>query len=285
MQQLLRPQNETQEFVQQVQYCDPNQVVFEKRPDGHYLNIRGQIRDTSGLQASIVEAGNQILKPVELKIVNGELTCIDGHRRTIVARKLDIPLPYILVNLVGELDTLDHMLISNVRQNFPYLILDKEGLIIGGLAYAIHQKLQQGKTTIQIARMMGYKTDRTVKLLVDLFKADTHVRKAVAKGNMSLKAFETIRHVPHSKQTAVLAEIESRVDEGAEVKFTKDNLRRAAKKQKSQSQPNLVMSDEQTVIQKLNNVKNQLQTLLMVHTPLGPMEKEILYQIKELTNV
>ena len=177
------------------------------------------------------------------------------------------------------------MLISNVREDFPYLILDKEGNIIGGLAFAINLKLQQGRTTIQIARLMGYKTDRTIRLLVDLYKADVKVRKAVVSGKMTLKSFETIRRLSASEQTAVIEEVESNIDEGEEAKFTKANLRRAANNRTSELQPILVVSDEPSVIQQLNALKNQLQTILLAHGPFGSIEKEILKQIQEIAHV
>lgn len=268
-----------------VHYCDPKRVRFEKRADGQFQNIRGRIKDVSGLQASVVEAGNRILQPVQLKMVDGALVCVEGHRRTIVARNLGIPLPYLLVEVDGQLDTLDWMLVSNVRKNFPPLILDKEGGIIGGLAYAVSQKVQQGKSPLQIGRLMGYKTDKSVRLLIDLYQADVAVRKAVAAGRMSLQAFATIRNTAPAQQTAVMEAIEAEAEDKDSIKFTKDNLRKAAKEKHAQEQPFLLLSDEPTVVEKLNQLKHQLLILLSAQNGLGPREKAILVEIKEIANV
>lgn len=273
------------EPIEQVLFCDPHQVVFEKREDGRFLNVRGKVKDTSCLQSSIVEANNRILNPVQLKLVDGQLICVDGHRRTIAARKLDIPLPYLLININDGLDSIDHMLVSNVRQNFPPLVLDSDGTIVGGLAHAVAQKVAQGKTPLQIARLMGYKTDRTVKRLIALFKADAKVLRAVASGRMSLKAFDAIRTLTAEKQTAVLETIEETVAPDEEMTYTKDSLRRASKKQSTNTQHTLTVPDEPSVVQQLNQLKHQLQTLLLTQPVLGPREQEILNEIKEIVHV
>lgn len=269
----------------QILFCNANTVKFEKRDDGLPLNIRGKIRNTTDLETSVKAAGNKILHAVHLRIGEaGHLICVEGHRRTVVARKLKIPLPYILVETDESLDIVAHMLASNVRKAFPNLVIDQNGEIIGGLAYAVCQKLQQGKTPMQVAQLMGYKTDKTVKRLLALYQADFQVKKAVATGRMSLSAFDAIRFESTSQQTAVLEAIEDNNDDD-EVTFTKEKLRRASTKLKLENQKTLVTIDEPTTVEQLNTIKNKLAGLLKTEARFGPREKLILEKIKGMIDV
>lgn len=177
-------------------YCDPDDIMLEKREDGHLLNPRHRTGDTTDLTLSAQAANGRILMPLLLyRNEAGQLVAGDGQRRIAAARKLGVQVPYIEVEAhptngavsASGLDSLDIMLVSNVRKEFPPLVLDKAGNIVGGLAYAVRTKVQQGKSTIAIARLMGLKTDRSVKLLLSLFEAPLNVRQAIAAGRMSLQ--------------------------------------------------------------------------------------------------
>ena len=129
-----------------IQYCDPDEIMLEKRADGHLLNPRHRTGDTSDLTLSAQETNGRILMPLLLyRNEAGQLVAGDGQRRIAAARKLKIQVPYIEIEAQptngavaeGGLDSLDVMLASNVRKEFPPLVLDKAGNIVGGLAYAV----------------------------------------------------------------------------------------------------------------------------------------------------
>lgn len=275
-----------------IQYCDPDDIMLEKREDGHLLNPRHRTGDTTDLTLSAQAANGRIILPLLLyRNEAGQLVAGDGQRRIAAARKLGLQVPYIEIEAQptngavseGGLDSLDIMLVSNVRKEFPPLVLDKEGNIVGGLAYAVRTKAQQGKSTMAIARLMGMKTDRNVKLLLSLFEASLNVRQAIAAGRMSLHAYEGIRHTAQAEQAEVVAAIEAKADDNQEIQITRDKVRRDARKVQATKQPTLVTNDEPTIVQQLNEIKAKLEAILAT-SPLGLREQYVVDQIKELVS-
>lgn len=275
-----------------IQYCDPDDIMLEKREDGHLLNPRHRTGDTTDLTLSAQAANGRIILPLLLyRNEAGQLVAGDGQRRIAAARKLGLQVPYIEIEAQptngavseGGLDSLDIMLVSNVRKEFPPLVLDKEGNIVGGLAYAVRTKAQQGKSTMAIARLMGMKTDRNVKLLLSLFEASLNVRQAIAAGRMSLHAYEGIRHTAQAEQAEVVAAIEAKADDNQEIQITRDKVRREARKVQATKQPTLVTNDEPTIVQQLNEIKAKLEAILAT-SPLGLREQYVVDQIKELVS-
>lgn len=273
-----------------IEYCDPDDIILEKREDGHLLNPRHRTGNSTDLTLSAQEANGRIIMPLLLyRNGEGQLVAGDGQRRIAAARKLGIQLPYIEIEAQptngavseGGLDSLDIMLVSNVRKEFPPLVLDKAGNIIGGLAYAVRTKAQQGKSTMAIARLMGMKTDRTVKLLLSIFEAPLNVRQAIAAGRMSLHAYEGIQHAPQADQVQVLDAIEAKATEGEAVQITRDKVRREARKVQATKQPALITNDEPTIVQQLNEIKARLERLLAGGS-LGLRERYVVDQIKEI---
>lgn len=273
-----------------IQYCDPDDIMLEKREDGHLLNPRHRTGDTTDLTLSAQEANGRIIMPLLLyRNEAGQLVAGDGQRRIAAARKLGLQVPYIEIEAQptngavseGGLDSLDIMLVSNVRKEFPSLVLDKAGNIVGGLAYAVQTKARQGKSTMAIARLMGMKTDRNVKLLLSLFEAPGNVRQAIAAGRMSLHAYEGIRHAAQADQAEVVAAIEAKADDNEEIQITRDKVRREARKVQATKQPTLVTNDEPTIVQQLNEIKARLEAILTTG-PLGLREQYVVDQIKEI---
>lgn len=279
-----------EETMSTIQYCDPDDILLEKREDGHLLNPRHRTGDTTDLTLSAQAANGRILMPLLLyRNEAGQLVAGDGQRRIAAARKLGVQVPYIEVEAqptngaasAGGLDSLDIMLVSNVRKEFPPLVLDKAGNIVGGLAYAVRTKVGQGKSTMAIARLMGLKTDRHVKLLLSLFEAPLNVRQAIAAGRMSLHAYEGIQHASQAEQAEVVAVIEDKVAEGADIQITRDKVRRAARNVQATRQPTLVTNDEPTIVQQLHEIKGRLEVIL-ASGPLGLREQYVVAQIKEI---
>lgn len=275
-----------------IQYCDPDDIMLEKREDGHLLNPRHRTGDTTDLTLSAQAANGRIIMPLLLyRNEAGQLVAGDGQRRIAAARKLGLQVPYIEIEAQptngavseGGLDSLDIMLVSNVRKEFPPLVLDKEGNIVGGLAYAVRTKVQQGKSTMAIACLMGMKTDRNVKLLLSLFEAPLNVRQAIAAGRMSLHAYEGIRHAAQVDQAEVVAAIEAKADDNQEIQITRDKVRRESRKVQATKQPTLVTNDEPTIVQQLNEIKAKLEAILAAG-PLGLREQYVVDQIKELVS-
>ncbi|GIK54582.1 MAG: hypothetical protein HND44_00900 [Chloroflexi bacterium] len=273
-----------------IQYCHPDDIMLEKREDGHLLNPRHRTGDTTDLTLSAQAANGRLIVPLLLyRNEAGQLVAGDGQRRIAAARKLGIQVPYIEIEAQptngavseGGLDSLDIMLVSNVRQEFPPLVLDREGHIVGGLAYAVRTKTRQGKSTMAIARLMGMKTDRSVKLLLSLFEAPLNVRQAIAAGRMSLHAYEGIRHAAQAEQAEVVAVIEAKAEADEEIQITRDKVRRAARNVQASRQPTLVTNDEPTIVQQLNEIKARLEAILTAG-PLGLREQYVVEQIKEM---
>lgn len=273
-----------------IQYCDPDDIILEKREDGHLLNPRHRTGDTTDLTLSAQAANGRIIVPLLLyRNEAGQLVAGDGQRRITAARKLGIQVPYIEIEAQptngaaseGGLDSLDIMLVSNVRKELPPLVLDKKGNIVGGLAYAVRTKVQQGKSTMSIARLMGMKTDRSVKLLLSLFEAPPNVRQAIAAGRMSLHAYESIHHAPQTDQAEVVAAIEAKAEADEDIQITRDKVRREARKVQATKQPTLVTNDEPTIVQQLHEIKGKLEAILATG-PLGLREQYVVDQIKEI---
>lgn len=273
-----------------IQYCHPDDIILEKRADGRLLNPRGRTGDTTDITLSVQETNRQILVPVLLyRNEAGQLVAGDGQRRIAAARKLGIQVPYIEVEAratngagpEGKPDSLDIMLASNVRKEFPPLILDREGHIVGGLAHAVQMKVQQGKSTMAIARQMGLKSDRTVKLLLSLFKAPVNVRRAMADGRLSLHAYEGLQHASRADQEEVVASIAAKAGSDETSQITRDQVRRETRKLQATRQPGLVVGDEVTLVQQLHEIKAQLEKILAAG-PLGLREQYVVEQIKEI---
>ena len=60
-----------------IQYCDPDDIMLEKREDGHLLNPRHRTGDSTDLTLSAQEANGRIIMPL-LLYRNGEGQLVAG---------------------------------------------------------------------------------------------------------------------------------------------------------------------------------------------------------------
>lgn len=186
---------------------DPALIHTERGRDGNLLNPRGAVVDTTDLQDSISEIG-RILKPLLLRQDrDGKLWLIDGQRRLTAARALGLSeVPYLIVD-ANQNEVLDLMLVSNVHEGFPPIVLDGKDRVTGGVAKAVASVLADGTRTMQsLARIMGVRPD-VVSAYLRLVDAPAPVRRAVAEGRLSVTAFARMKHAPVEVQLDVIESV------------------------------------------------------------------------------
>lgn len=171
---------------------------------GRKVNPRGPIRDTADLQDSIREHG-QIFQPLLVRRDQaGRLFLIDGERRLTAAKIMGLPLvPYAIIEAEG-VNIVDLMLATNLHEQFPEIVIDKAGAVVGGVAFAVAQRLTApGMTIERLARVMGKRPD-LVSAYRQLTVAPVEVREAVARGRLSMSAFARMKHAPAHVQAEIV---------------------------------------------------------------------------------
>lgn len=224
------------------------------------LNPRGAIHDTTDLQDSIRKVG-RILIPLLVRLDDqGRMWLIDGARRLTAARAMRLDsVPYLIVD-AAESEVLDLMLVSNVRREFPPVVLDKSGEVVGGLVKAIVTRLGRGDITMQeLARVMGLRPD-AVSAYVQLAHAPVSVRRAVADGRLSMTAFARMKHAPADVQAATVAD-------GDETPVTVERVRRILR-QAASDETAVVEPDMTDVL--LEQVGALVRALRQLRGPIDP---------------
>ncbi len=220
------------------------QIQFARNGDQTLVNPRGRIVNTTDLQASFTQVGQQ--EPIRVVEVDGKYLVIDGHRRVAAARALKWEL------IKAEVEKSDHdllvkMLASNVRKNFTPLQLGK----------AIRRMVVEKQWPVEkVARLCGLKVGKA-QLYNDLLDAPEAVQKRVDKGEMSLSAWQTLRDkpTPVQEQAAKL--------EKPTVRAVRKAVREAAGEQKSQGVLTGMLeklNPEKSLVSELNGVKRRLQS-------------------------
>lgn len=264
-----------------VRFAHPDEFVVTMGENGQPLNPRGVVRDTSDLQESIREGG--IVEPILVyRAPDGRLFIRNGHRRVTAAKAVGLTaVPYVEVSgeTDGALDALDIMLASNVHQSFPAIVLDKSGVVIGGVAYAVSAKLNeqragQRRTRESLARLMGVRPD-LVSAYERLVVAPVKVRQAVAKGRLSISAFARMKHAPADVQEGIVGDDP---DEDVTVADVRDGLRQA--KRTRQPEMNGAIPEEMTVVEQLNEMIGRLRTIL--NQPLSVREVILVKTIQQI---
>ena len=163
-------------------------IAFFKKGSGAVLNPRGEVTDTTDLQASMRIGGQRTAIKVHA-LPDGTYGVVHGHRRTVAARALDWE--FIDADIVDPgLDVLADMLACNVHEDVKPSRLGK----------ALQELAVERKYTLERAAMVaGLKVDKA-QLLIDLTIAPESVQRRVDSGEMSLSAWKALRDKPVAVQ-------------------------------------------------------------------------------------
>lgn len=239
---------ENQKQDLQIKMVDPKEIYLIYGDDGYPINPRGPVTDTTDLQQSISAAGRiiQPLTVIEMPLPGGDdesepelaLHVVNGHRRLTAARALKLSkVPVRIIELRPGEDVVDLMFATDVTKKFPPVVLDGDGVIIGGIAKAVARKIDGGtKTLKEIGDIMGLRADE-VSAYQRLFYAPVEVRQAVAKGRLSISAFARMKHASSELQR----EIVNSAEDADTVSV--DRVRRHLKKHKSKNRQSLLGED------------------------------------------
>ena len=174
---------------------------------GLFHNIRGAVGVTVDLQQSLPKDGQikriQVIPHPEW---DGKFLVIDGHRRTVAARKAGVESMKVEVLDISLEEVTKFMLLSAMREEIPDVALDSKGNVVGGYCYAVHDLIDnQGMKRMEVARLTGIKPD-TISALNDLYSEPVaEIRRAVAQGRMGITAYWRIRRLPDEDKREILA--------------------------------------------------------------------------------
>lgn len=172
-----------------------SKIDFEKYADGTAMNPRGEVTDTTDLQASFRQAGGETAgqrDPIIGFWRNDRFVVEDGHRRVTAARVLGWKKIKAEPETApeNEMDLLMRMLVAQVRQNPK----------ASSLALSYRKLIVDHRTSIErVAALVGSSVEK-VQLHIDLLLAPASVIKRVDSGDMSWSAFKALRDAPKSVQ-------------------------------------------------------------------------------------
>ena len=259
-----------------IEYVSPTEILIEVDEVGRPVNPRGRVRDTTDLQASIQEAGGIVEPLLVRRGEDGRLWLVNGHRRLVAASRLGLTaVPVVAVEVRSGMSSRTMMLASDVRQAFPALVLDKTGTVIGGVAAAVREELEEtGRTRESLARVMGIRPD-VVSAYEQLVRAPVEVRRAVADGRLSINGFARMKHSPAEVQSEIVAAAEG---EAVTVRAVREGLKQASMVQRTEEG---VMYQEEDAVAVLNGVKARLMGVL-AEGELGMRERFLLTEIGDI---
>ena len=87
------------------------------------------------------------------------------------------------------------MLTADMREKQPHVVVDADGEVVGGLCWAFHYELEQGKRQIDIAAARGVTAD-VIGAYNALFSDLPEMKKAVASGRLAITVYSLIKHSP-----------------------------------------------------------------------------------------
>ncbi|KKM01695.1 hypothetical protein LCGC14_1791860 [marine sediment metagenome] len=156
-------------------------------------NIRGPlVGDTIELQASIKIRG--VEEPLWVRPGHEKFYyLIDGHRRLAAARIVGLKEIPVLVKDIGPAQGVELMLTADMREKQPHIVLGESGRVVGGLCWAFHYELGQGKRQIDIAAARGVTAD-VVGAYNSLYDDLTEVKQAVANGRLAITVYSLFKH-------------------------------------------------------------------------------------------
>jgi hypothetical protein len=184
---------------------DVNDLLIDQE---HKLfhNVRGRIGVTTDLQQSLPKDGQ--IKRIQVMPhpkMEGKYIVLDGHRRTVAARKAGLETMKVEIVDIGLEQVTKFMLLSAMREEIPDIALDSDGNVVGGYCYAVNDLVSQGMKRFEIARLTGLKPD-TISALKDLYSEPVvGVRQAVAQGRIGITAYWRIRRLPDSDKEEILS--------------------------------------------------------------------------------
>lgn len=196
---------------------------------GHALNPRGERFTSTDLQASIRETG--VVEPLLCWRQGDQLWLLNGHRRLKAAEAVGLThVPVVVVDRVSsQAEALIHMLATDVHDDFPTLVLDADGSVIGGKALAVARLLQTPDETTgelptreAVGQLIGTNYN-VVTALERMLTAPVEVRRKIASGDLSVSAFSRMKYAPEDVQREIVDSAEDAVS----VTHVREKLREA----------------------------------------------------------
>jgi hypothetical protein len=270
----------------EVRVVDPNSIEFDRYADGSLINPRGPVRNTTDLEVSIAQTDNKFIDMPLCYEVDGRIICLDGHRRITLARIQGWK--GIEIRIKKDFDPAKarrYMLATSTREAYPDIVLDANGVVIGGICKAIVEELREsseaGKpiTFEELARLIGDKTPDVISAYVALYDAPIEVKRKVASGKMAITVFSLVKHASQETQLDLVNSVEP------EQRLTADKVRAELQKKRGvapQGKPaGGVDSDGMTPVAMLNLAKSLIKKAVD-HPDFDPRCEMLLEQIVDL---
>lgn len=178
-----------------------NQVLED--PD--VPNMRGPvIGDTTELQESIKIRG--IEEPLWVRAGREPDTyyLIDGHRRLAAARIIELEKCPVLLKDIEADQGVELMLTADMREKQPHVVVDDSGEVVGGLCWAFHYELEQGKRQIDIAAARGVTAD-VIGAYNALYSDTIDMKRAVASGRLAITVYSLLKHADSAFKKYILS--------------------------------------------------------------------------------
>ena len=232
--------------------------------NGRPLNPRGDVFETTDLQASIKETG--LKHPIMVRIDDhGRYLLQEGHRRLAACKKLGWQeIPCLIENYSPEANPLDDiitMFAGDVTSDYNPV----------SAAIAVKRLVDAGYRLSQIAKAWGKKPD-TVGAYLALLDASPAAADAVESGRMGISVFSRLKSLPPEIQEAV---IDRASDDSGNVSMR--NVIAALKETKAEAEAAAVGA---VYIQANHNLKNlynaALQAVAHIEDELAEMVAQYL---------
>lgn len=191
-------QNSTEEILN-VPY---NQVI----PDPEVPNIRGPIYNTVTLQRTIEQAPGGIEQALWVRrLEDGRYGIIDGYRRWTAAGVLGIKTLPVVVKDVGPEGVRRLMLLANMSEALPAIVLDKEGNVIGGECEAAFRLVNdEGRKRYEVAEWMGQTAD-VVGAYCMLYQDSVAMKQRVEKGDIAITVYSLLKRQSDAFKAYILS--------------------------------------------------------------------------------
>lgn len=179
--------------------------VSKVREDPSFPNVRGRIRDTTGLQNSIQEHG-RIERPIWVRPDpddEGAYLLISGARRLAAARALNILEVPAEVKKVNDDEILDLMLVADLHEELPLIVADQDGQVTGGLCWVAYTLHQRGNSRLEIAPRLGVTPD-IAGAFIALYDEPLFVKKRIANNDLAISVYSLLKHQPLDVKEAIL---------------------------------------------------------------------------------
>lgn len=175
-------------------------------PDPEVPLFRGPIHSTATLQESIRQDGIQ--QPLWVRPnpeEEGTYFLFDGNRRFHAARQLELETVPCLVKDVDGDRASELALIASQSEQFPDIVLDEEGNVIGGNCLAVRMKVDKKIKRYVIAAWLNITSD-VAGALYRLYDESVELKRQVEKGNIQITVYSLFKTAPQEVKDYIVSQ-------------------------------------------------------------------------------